>query len=100
MILLISVGIHAFEKQKNVLINPKENQPIQRINTSRNNDSEINLKQKINFLLKNNMIHINNYNLFNVKYYIIKNTIDEKIFNKEIILIPNENQNHNSFVFI
>ena len=38
---------NAFEKRKNVLINPKENQPIQRINTSRNNDSEINFKINI-----------------------------------------------------
>lgn len=64
------------------------------------NDNEINLKQKIIFLLKNNMININNYNLFNIKYYIIKNTIDEKIFNKEIILIPNQNQSNNGLIFI
>ena len=39
---------NTFEKRKNILLNTKENQPIQRINTLRNNDSEINFKIKRN----------------------------------------------------
>ena len=35
-----------FEKAKNIPINPKENQSIQRINTLKNNDSEIDFKIK------------------------------------------------------
>ena len=62
---------NTFEKRKNILLNTKENQPIQRINTLRNNDSEINFKIK-----KNN----NDYNVQNkIKHsstYINSETLD------------------------
>lgn len=62
---------NAFEKQKNVLINPKENQPIQRINTSRNNDNEINFKIK-----KNNNDHNVQNKIKQGSTYISSETLD------------------------
>lgn len=62
---------NTFEKRKNILLNTKENQPIQRINTLRNNENEINFKIK-----KNN----NDYNVQNkIKHsstYINSETLD------------------------
>ena len=62
---------NTFEKRKNVLINPKENQPIQRINSLKNNDSEINFKIK-----KNNNDHNVQNKIKQGSTYISSETLD------------------------